>query len=175
MSSWSISSPSVRMEGLTPMPPSAITATSVVPPPMSTIMQPCGSITGSPAPMAAALGPSATRPGARPGAARRAAHHALRLGADGEHFLGDLVDGDDGGLIDDDAAAAHHHQGVGGPQVDTDIVREDPQQGSERVEQVESLRLRTIHQRASCEPIIAKRGRWERTLAEKGSFCASEK
>src|SRR5919206_74106 len=40
------------------MPPSASTATSVVPPPMSTIMLPSGSLTGKPAPIAAAIGSS---------------------------------------------------------------------------------------------------------------------
>ena len=40
------------------MPPSEMTATSVVPPPMSTIMLPVGSATGSPAPIAAAIGSS---------------------------------------------------------------------------------------------------------------------
>ena len=40
------------------MPPSEIIATSVVPPPMSTTMLPVGSLTGSPAPMAAAIGSS---------------------------------------------------------------------------------------------------------------------
>ena len=58
MISWSISSPAVRIDVLTTMPPSAITATSVVPPPMSTIMQPFGSMIGSPAPIAAAIGSS---------------------------------------------------------------------------------------------------------------------
>ena len=33
-----------------------MTATSEVPPPMSTIMLPLGSVTGSPAPIAAAMG-----------------------------------------------------------------------------------------------------------------------
>ena len=42
------------------MPPSATTAMSVVPPPMSTTMLPCASVTGSPDPMAAAM-PSSTR------------------------------------------------------------------------------------------------------------------
>lgn len=37
------------------MPPMEITATSVVPPPMSTTMDPRGSSTGSPAPIAAAI------------------------------------------------------------------------------------------------------------------------
>ena len=38
------------------IPPSEITATSVVPPPMSTTMFPVGSLTGRPAPIAAAIG-----------------------------------------------------------------------------------------------------------------------
>ena len=40
------------------MPASEISAMSVVPPPMSTIMLPAGSVTGSPTPMAAAIGSS---------------------------------------------------------------------------------------------------------------------
>ncbi len=48
----------MRIEWLPTMPPSAITATSVVPPPMSTIMQPDGSVMGKPAPIAAAIGSS---------------------------------------------------------------------------------------------------------------------
>ena len=40
------------------MPPSEMTATSLVPPPMSTIMLPVGSATGRPAPIAAAMGSS---------------------------------------------------------------------------------------------------------------------
>ena len=40
------------------MPPSASTATSLVPPPMSTIMLPLGSAIGSSAPIAAAIGSS---------------------------------------------------------------------------------------------------------------------
>ena len=40
------------------MPPSEITATSVVPPPMSTTMFPDGSCTGRSAPIAAAIGSS---------------------------------------------------------------------------------------------------------------------
>ena len=42
------------------MPPSEMTATSLVPPPMSTTMLPVASDTGSPAPMAAAIGSSMT-------------------------------------------------------------------------------------------------------------------
>ena len=40
------------------MPPSDSTATSVVPPPTSTIIDPVGSVTGNPAPIAAAIGSS---------------------------------------------------------------------------------------------------------------------
>ena len=58
MIAWSSSSPAVRMDREVTMPPSEITATSVVPPPMSTILLPVGSCTGRPAPMAAALGSS---------------------------------------------------------------------------------------------------------------------
>jgi hypothetical protein len=54
----SSSSPPVRIDWLVTMPPSEITATSVVPPPMSTTMLPVGSCTGSPAPIAAAIGSS---------------------------------------------------------------------------------------------------------------------
>ena len=46
------------MDWLTTMPPSEMTATSLVPPPMSTIMLPVGSATGRPAPIAAAIGSS---------------------------------------------------------------------------------------------------------------------
>jgi hypothetical protein len=54
----SSSSPATRTDWLVTMPPSEITATSLVPPPMSTTMLPVGSCTGSPAPMAAAIGSS---------------------------------------------------------------------------------------------------------------------
>ena len=43
---------------LVTIPPNDIIATSVVPPPMSTIILPVGSLTGSPAPIAAAIGSS---------------------------------------------------------------------------------------------------------------------
>ena len=49
-------SPPTRIDWLTTIPPSEITATSVVPPPMSTIMFPVASDTGRPAPIAAAIG-----------------------------------------------------------------------------------------------------------------------
>src|SRR5919107_3220495 len=56
--SWSISSPAILMEDLVTIPPREITATSVVPPPTSTIMDPWASFTGNPAPIAAAKGSS---------------------------------------------------------------------------------------------------------------------
>ena len=52
----SISSPAMRRLRAVTIPPRAMTATSVVPPPMSTTMLPTGSETGSPAPIAAAIG-----------------------------------------------------------------------------------------------------------------------
>ena len=54
----SSSSPPMRTDWLVTMPPSEMTATSVVPPPMSTTMLPVGSCTGRPAPIAAAIGSS---------------------------------------------------------------------------------------------------------------------
>ena len=54
----STSSPAVRTLRLVTMPPRLITATSVVPPPTSTTMLPVALCTGSPAPIAAAIGSS---------------------------------------------------------------------------------------------------------------------
>ena len=54
----SILSPPTRTDFENTTPESEITATSVVPPPMSTIMLPVGSVIGSPAPIAAAIGSS---------------------------------------------------------------------------------------------------------------------
>ena len=54
----SILLPPTRIERAYTMPPSESTATSVVPPPMSTTIDPVGSVTGSPAPIAAAIGSS---------------------------------------------------------------------------------------------------------------------
>ena len=50
--------PAKRSELDVTMPPSEMTATSVVPPPISTTMEPVGSVTGRSAPMAAAMGSS---------------------------------------------------------------------------------------------------------------------
>ena len=57
---WSNSSPPTRTLRAATMPPKLITATSLVPPPMSTTMLPEGSLMGRPAPMAAAMGSSIT-------------------------------------------------------------------------------------------------------------------
>jgi hypothetical protein len=54
----SILSPATRIDFDSTMPASEMTATSVVPPPMSTIMLPVGSVIGRPPPMAAAIGSS---------------------------------------------------------------------------------------------------------------------
>ena len=54
----SILSPPTRIDLDSTMPASEMTATSVVPPPMSTIMLPLGSVMGRPAPIAAAMGSS---------------------------------------------------------------------------------------------------------------------
>ena len=53
---WSSSSPPVRIEVSDTMPDSAMTAISVVPPPMSMTMLPVGVSTGRPTPIAAAIG-----------------------------------------------------------------------------------------------------------------------
>ena len=54
------SSPATRSLSLTLTSPRLMIATSVVPPPMSMIMLAVGSLTGSPAPMAAANGSATT-------------------------------------------------------------------------------------------------------------------
>ena len=54
----SILSPPTRTLCEYTMPAREMTATSVVPPPMSTTMLPLGSVIGSPAPIAAAIGSS---------------------------------------------------------------------------------------------------------------------
>ena len=58
MMASSILLPATLTEREKTTPESEITATSVVPPPMSTIMFPTGSVIGSPAPIAAAIGSS---------------------------------------------------------------------------------------------------------------------
>ena len=53
-------SPAILVEREDTIPPNEIVATSVVPPPISTTIEPVGSITGRPAPIAAANGSSIT-------------------------------------------------------------------------------------------------------------------
>ena len=67
------------------MPPSEMTATSVVPPPMSTMSEPDGSETGSPAPIAAAMGSSIRRAQRAPAlrAASRTARFSTSVTPDG--------------------------------------------------------------------------------------------
>src|SRR4028118_415162 len=114
----SSSSPPTRMDWETTIPPSEMTATSLVPPPMSTTIEPVGSPTGRPAPIAAAPA-SPTRdarrepPPAPPGADRRG-HRLLdqvRLtGSGGEARLLD------GALLDAGHPAGHaDHDARGGP------------------------------------------------------------
>src|SRR6267143_1865089 len=79
------------------MPLKLITAMSVVPPPMSTTMLPCGSVIGSPAPIAAAIGLDCVR-----------------------HF----VNGDDRRFRDDNAAAFGVNQRVGGAEVNRQVAGE---------------------------------------------------
>src|ERR1700761_2152745 len=97
---WSSSSPPMRMLWLVTMPPREITATSVVPPPMSTTMLPVGSLTG--------------RPGAVAGALRR--RHRLLDDVDpaGAGLVPGLLDGR---LLDTGDAARHRDDdpGLGHP------------------------------------------------------------
>ena len=67
------------------MPPRLMTATSVVPPPMSTMRLPDGSLTGSPAPIAAAIGSSMRRAQRAPAlrAASRTARFSTSVTPDG--------------------------------------------------------------------------------------------
>ena len=130
-----------------------MTATSLVPPPMSTIMLPVGSLTGRPAPMAAAMG-SSIRYAARAPAvmvasstARRstpvtpgghADHHPRMrpavlvhlLDEVAEHLLGDVEVGDDAVLERPDGGdgarcAAQHPLGLGADGVDLARARVD--------------------------------------------------
>ena len=185
----SSSSPPIRIDVDVTMPPSEMTATSVVPPPMSTIMLPVGLVDREPGAdrgchrllddvrAAAARGdrglldralldagdarrdaddharlreePALVHPldevaehllgdvevgdhavlqGAnRLDVARRAADHALGLGADREDRAGERVDRDDGGLVQDDAASADVDERVRGPEVDGHVATQEPE------------------------------------------------
>src|ERR1700723_840592 len=85
-----ISSPPTRIDCETTIPPSEITATSEVAPPMSTTIEPVGSPTGKPAPIAARRqGGLLDRPLPPPGDARRHTHDHARVG---KAVLVDLLD-----------------------------------------------------------------------------------
>ena len=78
----------MRTDWLVTMPPMEITATSVVPPPMSTTMLPVGSCTGSPAPIAAAIGSSMIHAWRAPAAsaASMTARFSTPVTPDGTHI-----------------------------------------------------------------------------------------
>src|SRR5262245_42895855 len=71
------------------MPPSDSTPTSVVPPPMSTTMEPVGSVTGRPAPIAAAIGSSISQTLRAPAlsAASRIARRSTGVEPDGTQMI----------------------------------------------------------------------------------------
>ena len=61
----------------------------------------------------------------------RPADHPLGLGTDLQHLLGARIDGDHAGLADDDAPAPNVDQGVGRPEIDTDVAGEAAEEGVE--------------------------------------------
>ena len=54
--------------------------------------------------------------------ARRAAQHALGFFAHGQHFVGARFNGDHGRFAQDDAVILDVNEGVGGSEVDSDVV-----------------------------------------------------
>ena len=70
--------------------------------------------------------------------AGRAAQHALGLAAHGVNFAGAVVDSDDRRLGEHDAAAADVDEGVGGAQVDGDVVCAETR---EEIEETDDLLL----------------------------------
>jgi len=62
---------------------------------------------------------------------RRAADHALGLGANGQHPLGAGIHGDHARLGDDDAPVPNGDQCVRGAEVDPDVVAEEAKQAVE--------------------------------------------
>ncbi len=61
----------------------------------------------------------------------RAAEHLLGFAAHRLDAVGELVDHDDRGLAHHDALVAREDQGVGGAEVDREVVREVPQKRGE--------------------------------------------
>ena len=85
----SSSSPPVRIDVSLTMPDSAMTAISVVPPPMSMTMLPVGVSTGSPTPIAAAIGSATmnTSFAPAPSAESRTARFSTSVMPDGTHTI----------------------------------------------------------------------------------------
>src|SRR5580700_5566676 len=130
------------------MPPKESTGSAVVPPPISTTIEPVGSVTGSPAPIAAAIGSSIRNTRRAPALsadswiARRST--AVEQGPDRldiaggapEHLLGflahredllaplDLGDRDDRRFVEDDAAPFDIDEGVRRAEVDRHVRRQ---------------------------------------------------
>src|SRR3990172_7653869 len=133
MMSWSISSPATLSDRETTIPPIEKTASSVVPPPMSTIIEPRTSPIGRLAPRAAAVGSSMRNVSRAPAAMaasqradgddvrRGAADHFLRLGAYGQRPLRFLLDGNPRGFVEDNPSSADIHQCICGAEIDSDI------------------------------------------------------
>ncbi len=71
---------------------------------------------------------------------RCTANHALCFGANGKDFLGYAVDRNDRRLIDDDAPALDHDESIRRSQVDRDVVREEPEDAGEGVEDAHEVR-----------------------------------
>src|SRR3972149_794019 len=116
----SILSPPTRIEREVTMPESEITATSVVPPPMSTTMFPVAAVTSRPAPIAAAIGSPIRETPPAPAAAPDGVGHR-----------------DDARLRADQPLAAHVDQRVGGAEIDREVAREAAR---ELVEEHQALR-----------------------------------
>src|SRR5216683_3154495 len=131
------------------MPPSDSTATSVVPPPTSTTIEPVGSVTGRPAPVVhlademldhflrhLEIGDDAVaqRPD-RLNVARGAADHQFRLLSDGEDLslALDARDCDHRRLIQDDTAPFHVDDGVCRAEVDRQVGRQKTQHSSKHL------------------------------------------
>src|SRR5206468_2348558 len=114
-------SPPMRAELAYTTPFSDSTATSEVPPPMSSTIEPRASCTGSPAPTAAAIGSLTI-------ATLRAPEHGLGLGADRDDHLaaarGLVLHRNHRRLVEDDPFVANVDQGISRTQIDRQIAGE---------------------------------------------------